>query len=126
LSEANLIVQAHNVFLCSATEGPSPRGTQFIAQQRAQFLDQLQLSVGQQEALTLHQQALFAIHHERIQHQQAVVPIGLPVFYSDTIPKAYCVRQEDSPPRSPEPTFAPDPQKYNFYAVRHGHRTGIF
>jgi hypothetical protein len=73
LSEVNLIVQAHNVFLCSATEGPFPRGTQFIAQQRAQFLDQLQLSVGQLfEALTQHQQALFAIHHECIQHQQAV------------------------------------------------------
>ncbi len=88
LSAAHLLVQSsHNESLRTATDGLSPRDQALTLQQRAQFLDHIQVSEGQLESLIEHQEALNAIFHGRPLNPHT----GLPIVYSTVIPTAHLV-----------------------------------
>jgi hypothetical protein len=123
LADANLFVQAHAAFLSAHGEDLlfSPRDISFITQQRKQFIEQLQISVTQIESLIAHQQTLFKIFHGI-----SVDPnTGLPIAHTDVLTTAY--RVPDAPTVREPPGHGPTPpSRFQFYAVRRGHITGVF
>ena len=127
LADANESVQAHIAFFAHHTEDIlfSPNAISFIRQQREHFIEQLQISVAQIDALILHQQAL-----SRIFNNTPIDPnTGLPNAHTGTVTTAFRVNEDttrrDPPVRS---AVAPPPQRsrFPFYAVRRGHTSGVF
>ena len=127
LADANESVQAHIAFLAQHSEDIlfSPNAISFIRQQREHFIEQLQISVAQIDALILHQQAL-----SRIFNNTPIDPnTGLPNAHTGTVTTAFRVNEDttrrDPPVRS---AVAPPPQRsrFPFYAVRRGYTSGVF
>ena len=127
LADANESVQAHIAFLAQHSEDIlfSPNAISFIRQQRAHFIEQLQISVAHIDALILHQQALSRIFHN--------IPIdpntGLPQGHTGVVTTAFCVN-EDTTRRDPPVRSAAAPpvqrSRFPFYAVRRGYTSGVF
>jgi hypothetical protein len=110
LADANESVQAHIAFFAQHTEDIlfSPNAISFIRQQREHFIEQLQISVAQIDALILHQQAL-----SRIFNNITVDPnTGLPSVHTGVVTTAFCVNEDttrrDPPVRS---AVTPSPQR---------------
>jgi hypothetical protein len=123
LADVNLSVQEHGAFFSAHGEDLpfSPRDISFITQQREQFIEQLQISVTQIEALIAHQQTLFKIFHDI-----SVDPnTGLQIARTEVLPTAY--RVPDAPTVRQPPGQGPTPpSRFQFYVVRRGHTTGVF
>ncbi len=127
LADANESIQAHIAFFAHHTEDIlfSPNAISFIRQQREHFIEQLQISVAQIDALILHQQAL-----SRIFNNTPIDPnTGLPNAHTGPVTTAFRVNKDttrrDPPVRS---AVAPPPQRsrFPFYAVRRGYTSGVF
>jgi hypothetical protein len=126
LSVAHDLVLEHIESTRTATNGLSPRDQAFTLQQRAQFLDHLQVSVGHLESLIEHQEALTAIFHERPLNPHT----GLPIFYPAVIPTAHRVPLDCSAETLQPPRLHAAPRSHTtgvvHYAVRRGRTTGVF